>query len=198
MNQHHEINIPQFIEAFVIGKSEFSTEIFETISGRNARIALRNQNYQKYIIKNCKLNQEQFDEFNNFFHGRKGQEFSFRMKDLANYKVLKQFIAIGDGRTKEYQLFKIYKDKINPYKKIITKLTENSVKAYINNSLVVSKIQYDTGIITLTENLQQGSILSVDFEFDVQVRFTQNSFEYNHSPDGSIALSEIHLIEVIA
>ncbi|MGL4227001.1 MAG: DUF2460 domain-containing protein, partial [Rickettsia sp.] len=39
--------------------------------------------------------------------------------------------------------------------------------------------------------------LTADFTFDVAVRFSIDSFEYLYCSDGSIALSDIELIEVI-
>ena len=193
---HHEIRLPEFMCLFITAKPEFLTHVAETISGRNCRFLSREKNLQRYSITNCRVNYEQFEQFNNFFKGRRGQYYSFRLRDLADCKVTKQLIAIGDGNGREYQLYKLYPDPINPYKRPTKKLVENTVKIYLDDQEIKAKVDLDTGIVMLNDNLPKQKKLVADFTFDVQVRFCQDSFEYTYSPDGSIELKTIELVEI--
>lgn len=192
----HDINMPEFIESFGVGKPEFSTSSAVTKSGREARHLDREHVCQKYLIKNAKLSADEFEQFNSFFKARRGSNFAFRFRDYADYKVTNGFIAKGDGSLNKFQLKKTYADPISPYVRVITKPVNNSVVVYINNVRVVSIVDYNEGVVTLPNPLAGGEVLTVDFMFDVAVRFSLDSFEYSYSNNGCIELSNIELIEV--
>lgn len=50
-----------------------------------------------------------------------GKRFSFRLRDYADYTISNQIIAVGDGKTSSFQMFKMYHDDINSYRRKITK-----------------------------------------------------------------------------
>jgi len=193
----HDIRTPEFIESFAIGKPEFSTSHAITKSGREARHLDRNYGCQKYLIKNARLSSTEFEQFNSFFKARRGSNFAFRFKDYADYKVTNGMIAKGNGNSNKFQLKKIYSDAIAPYERVITKPVNNSVTLYINNVRTMGIVDYNDGMVTLPNPLGQDATLTADFTFDVAVRFSADSFEYSYCSDGSIALSDIELIEVI-
>lgn len=192
----HDINLPKFVEVFAAGQPEFVTSYASTLSGREVRLLEKEFARQKYLIKNCRLSESQFRQFNSFFRARKGRKHSFRFRDYADYKVENQILANGDGKTCEFQFFKIYQDFISSSHRLITKPIIGSVKLYINEQIIEAGINYDKGIIKLKEPLLVNQILTADFIFDVVVRFNSDSYEYTYSNDGSIALSPIELIEV--
>jgi len=197
----HDISLPKFIEVFAIGVPEFSNSSLSTLSGRELIFLDRENARQKYLIKNCRLSQAQFEEFNNFFRARRGKQFAFRFRDYSDYQVNKQFIAEGNSILSEFQLFKLYADLISPYVRKITRLVKNNIILYIDNDtiddLTIETINYDTGIVTLKQPLPQKKTLIADFIFDIPVRFNNDSFEYFYCEDGSIELSIIELVEVI-
>lgn len=192
----HDVSLPRFIEIFAIGKPEFTTSCATTLSGREARRSDRESARQKYIIKNCRLSESQFNQFNNFFRARRGRNFAFRFRDYADYKVSNQLIATGKN-IQEFSLFKLYEDAVAPYYRIITKPVVGSVKLYIDNNPAEANIDYNNGKVQLATQLAVNQSLTADFKFDVPVRFCEDSFEYNHFADGSIELSKVELIEVI-
>lgn len=71
----HDIRMPEFIESFAVGKTEFSTSYAITKSGREVRHLDRNYGYQKYLIKNARLSNYEFEQFNSFFKARRGSNF---------------------------------------------------------------------------------------------------------------------------
>lgn len=193
----HDINLPKCIEVFAVGQPQFATSSAVTISGRELVNLDRNYAKQKYLIKNCRLSQDQFEQFNAFFRARKGRAFAFRFKDYADYKVQKQIINNIDNKIKEFQLFKLYDDPISPYYRKITKPVKDSVKIYLDNEAIQIEVNYSNGIVTLERALDVNKILVADFLFDVVVRFGGDSFDYNMVDNGSIELSLIELFEVI-
>lgn len=194
----HDVRLPKFIEVFALGQPEFATSVITTISGREVRNLEREAARQKYLLKNCRLSQSQFEHFNSFFRARRGQNFSFRFRDHADCQVAKQFVAIGDGKSTKFPLIKLYDDPVLPYWRKITKPVKDSVNVYIENQLVEAIIDENNGIIIIPEALATGSILIADFIFDVCVRFSSDSFAYTYAADNSIELAEIELYEVIA
>ena len=193
----HDIRMPEFIESFAVGKPEFSTSHAITKSGREARHLDRNYGCQKYLIKNARLSSTEFEQFNNFFKARRGSNFALRFRNYADYREINEVIAKGDSNLNKLQLRKIYSDPIAPYERVITKPVNNSVILYINNVRTMGIVDYNDGIVTLPSPLGQDVILTADFTFDVAVRFSIDSFEYSYCNDGSIALSNIELVEVI-
>ncbi|WP_231726163.1 phage distal tail protein, Rcc01695 family [Rickettsia rhipicephali] len=189
--------MPEFIESFAVGKPEFSTSHAITKSGREARHLDRNYGCQKYLIKNARLSSTEFEQFNNFFKAIRGSNFALRFRNYADYREINEVIAKGDSNLNKLQLRKIYSDPIAPYERVITKPVNNSVILYINNVRTMGIVDYNDGIVTLPSPLGQDVILTADFTFDVAVRFSIDSFEYSYCNDGSIALSNIELVEVI-
>jgi uncharacterized protein (TIGR02217 family) len=193
----HDCRLPQFIEVFAVGQPEFATNCIHTISGREIRNSNQEYARQKYTIKNCRLSQMQFEQFNSFFRARRGKNFSFRFRDHADFQVKKQFIAKGNGILQQFALVKLYDDLIRPYSRPITKPVPNSVILYLNNQILQAEINYNLGIITLSKVLALDQILVADFIFDVAVRFVNDSFTYEYCDDNSIELSAIELVEVL-
>ena len=193
----HDVQMPRFMEAFAVGKPEFSTSCALTISGRELRNLDCEQAKQRYLFKNCFLSQIEFEQFNSFFRARRGRNFSFRFRDLVDYQVVKQFIANGDGYTQEFPLVKLYADSVSPYFRTITKPVKGSIKIYLENEEIDADVNYDKGILNLGRPLAREQILLADFIFDVAVRFSNDSFEYNYCNDGSVELEGIELLEVM-
>ncbi|MFV9858263.1 phage distal tail protein, Rcc01695 family [Rickettsia sibirica] len=152
---------------------------------------------QKYLIKNARLSSTEFEQFNSFFKARCGSNFALRFRNYADYRGINEVIAKGDGNLNKFQLRKIYGDPIAPYERVITKPVNNSVILYINNVRTMGIVDYNNGIVTLPSPLGQDVILTTDFTFDVAVRLSIDSFEYSYCNDGSIALYNIELVEVI-
>jgi uncharacterized protein (TIGR02217 family) len=192
----HNVNLPKFIEIFAVGGPVFSSSHASTISGREVINLDREYAKNKYLIKNCKLSELEFEQFNAFFRARKGQNYTFRFRDYADCKVVKQVIAVGDANTKIYHLFKLYDDPISPYLRFINKPVQVSLKLLLNGEPFEAVVDYDKGLIVLENALSQDQTLVASFTFDLMVRFCSDSFEYNLADDGTFELLNLSLIEV--
>jgi uncharacterized protein (TIGR02217 family) len=193
----HDINLPDFLAIFAIGTPEFATSCAVSKSGRESRSLDIAYPFHKYVLKDCRLSSEQFYQFKSFFQARAGRMYSFRMKDYADFKVQKQVIAKGDSSSTQINLYKLYSDEIAPFYRKITKPKKNKVQLFIgDNNLSDFTISDLTGLISLKTPIEQDKIVLASFEFDVCVRFANDTFEYKSMPDGSIELINVELIEV--
>ncbi|KAF8818802.1 phage distal tail protein, Rcc01695 family [Rickettsia endosymbiont of Cardiosporidium cionae] len=192
----HNTKLPDFITIFAIASPNFSTSCVQSASGREVRNSDTSNFTLKYLIRNARLSQEEFYKFNSFFIARGGKRFAFLFKDLADYKISNQYLATGDGVTRQFQLYKQYDDEFLVYRRKITKPIQNSVKIYNKSSLVPVEVNYDQGIITLSEPCNKDDILTANFEFYVPVRFNCDNFQYKINRDDTIQLSDIEIIEV--
>lgn len=195
----HSVNLPQYIEIFAVGVSEFTTSCATSMSGREARSSDSQIARRRYLLKGCRLSQSQFNTFNSFFIARAGKRFSFRLKDYFDFVVEKQIIATGDDVETMFQLQKLYQDDFVPYLRTITKPKINTVKLWKNNNeeIFPQEIDLNTGIVKLSRPVPQGEQLVASFEFDVPVRFANDSFEYSFNQDGTISLNNAELVEVL-
>lgn len=197
MINFHDVRLPQHLAIFAVGVSEFSTSIASSKSGREVRNLDNNEAKKRYLLKDCLLSPAQFEEFNAFFKARGGRRYSFRLKDFADFKADKSPIAKGDGVQKEFFLKKTYKDKVNPYIRDISKPVAKSIKVWIGNQEEQGYIfDYDSGKLIFNSAPSQGAAITSSFEFDIPVRFADDSFAYSFCDDGSIKLENIELLEV--
>lgn len=195
----HEIRLPEFISPFIICIPSFSTSIIKTSSGREIRSADCGEQISKYLIKGCRLSQEQFEIFNGFFKARQGQKFSFLLHDQSDCSVRNQLLFKTTQKNRlGYFLYKIYDDLISPIYKIINHPIANTVKISTyqsNNSLI--EFALDCNEIKFSSQEVSYEEIHVSFDFNIEVRFNQDHFNYALHPDGSIAISDIELIEIL-
>ena len=153
---------------------------------------------RKYMLNNCFLSLGQFEIFNSFFIARAGQKYSFRLKDHFDFVVEKQVLAIGTGTETTFQLNKIYSDNVSPHTRKITKPKPQTLSIWNNTEHIVEhSINYNSGVVILNAPLEIDHQIIASFEFDVPVRFVNDSFEYSFNIDGTISLDKIEMIEVI-
>lgn len=194
----HKIRIPNFISPFIICSPSFSTSIVQTNSGREIRSADHAEQISKYMIKDCKLSLQQFEIFNGFFKARQGRKFSFLLHDLADYRVDNQLLEKTSHQTKTgYFLYKLYQDELVPIRKYITHPKDGTLKIFIDGNVIDGGFIFKDNEIQFQIQAPEDQIY-VSFDFDIEVRFNQDSFDYSFADDGSVSLSNIELIEVLS
>lgn len=197
MKHFHDITLPDFVSIYAKGGPCFSTICSISASGRELRISERNKAINDYEISGCYLSVEQFGQLNSFFRARQGKQFAFRMKDYADYKLSEQILAIGDGISKDFPIFKSYEDKYNPYNRRVTKVVLSTVQITIGDQAVSKECIDEQGVINLDQPLSKGEELKISADFDVLVRFDSDNFEYSFMEDGSILIEDLKVVEVL-
>ena len=191
--QYHDILLPDFISVHLKGGPVFSTQSASTISGREIRFYERQNSIQKFHLVGCRLSNNEFQKFNSFFRARIGCAYAFRVKDHADFTIEKQIIAIADGESKEFEIYKLYEDEACSYRRRIAAIRVETIKA----DFEIEKIDKENGIIHTKQILPKGTALIMSAEFDIWVRFVSDEFRYSSGNDGSILIEDLGLVEVI-
>ena len=193
-----EIRFPESIAFNSSSILEFNTTIIKSKNGYEQRNINWNTNKMKFNIINGIKTKAELDEVITFFRNVRGAGYGFRFKDWTDYQVENQYIGVGNGKTKEFQLIKAYRvsDNIVYYRKI-TKPVISTVRVFIND--IESKdfnINLTTGLITLNTVPEIDSIIKANFEFDVPVRFENDIMEITMNSINSGNIKDITLIEI--
>lgn len=193
-----EIRFPESIAFNSSSILEFNTTIIKAKNGYEQRNINWNSNKMKFNIINGIKTKAELDELITFFRNVKGAGYGFRFKDFTDYQAENQYIGVGNGETKEFQLIKAYRvsDNIIYYRKI-TKPIISTVRIFIND--IESKdfnIDLTTGLITLNTTPEIDSTIKANFEFDVPVRFENDIMEITMNSINSGNVKEIILTEI--
>ena len=193
-----EIRFPESIAFNSSSILEFNTTIIKSKNGYEQRNINWNSNKMKFNIINGIKTKTELDELITFFRNVRGAGYGFRFKDFTDYIGENQYLGVGDGETKEFQLIKSYRvsDNIVYYRKI-TKPVISTVRVFIND--IESKdfnIDLTTGLITLNTVPEIDSIIKANFEFDVPVRFENDIMEITMNSINSGNIKDITLIEI--
>ena len=110
----------------------------------------------------------------------------FRFRDWDDYSGTSELIGTGDNVQTTFQIRKKYQTEGYYIYKTITKPITNTVKVYFDDVEQVSgfTINYATGIISFTPAPSDGVDITVDFQYDLPVKWldielqiTSNSFQ---------------------
>ena len=195
-----ELCFPEDIAYGSCGGPQYSTDVITMSSGKEQRNINWSKSRGKYNIARGVQTQEQLGELITFFRVHKGRAIGFRFKDFADYQVHNQLLDICDGTNKDFQLFKSYDLDIAKEKRIITKPLLEGFKLYMNGHLLDDKSQWfldiTTGMVSLSFLPKNGAEVSVDFKFDVPVRFDIDSLSTSIHSYGSYSSMDIPLVEI--
>jgi len=153
----------------------FDTEVVETHTGHEYRNIRNPFGRNKYSLVGGVRTNEQTQQLINFFRAVRGRAIGFRFKDWLDYRAVNQEIAISDGKTKKYQLVKTYALGGILESRKITKPVYGTAEVFLENTRTrLFKIDYDTGLITFPRAPKKHTKITVNFEFDVPVRFNSD------------------------
>ncbi len=192
----HEMQFPNDIAYGATGGPEFFTDIITSSSGFEQRNVNWLKPRNRYNLAPAIKTKDQLEHLLKFFYLSMGKAIGFRFKDWSDYQIAKQQIAIGDGKIKEFQLIKSYTYLDYQITRKIFKPVLNTVKIYCNEKLVNPKIDYQTGLIVFLEAPIKGSIINVEAEFDVPVRFDIDYLATSIENYGVYSHHDIALIEI--
>lgn len=132
-----------------------------------------------------------------FFRLAKGALHSFRFKDWLDYSAIDQPIATGDGTTTIFQIIKTYSIGVYSDVRRITKPVSGSVVIKIDGATVTDyTIDHTTGLVTFNTSPSPGAAITATFEFDVHVRFNQDSLPISKNNPTTFESGSIRFIEV--
>ncbi|WPX97851.1 DUF2460 domain-containing protein [Candidatus Fokinia crypta] len=154
----------------------------------------------RYIVTPFLVDHGDVEELVSFFRVCRGSLYTFRFKDISDYKAIKEIITYSDEKRKEYHIRKRYYINRHFEFRYIKKIVPDTVEIFINNEKVDSKryeVDHNNGIISFYDSLTDDLLITCSFEFDVLVRFVQDSLRIEMHNPGKFHCDNIELIEVI-
>lgn len=204
MPAFHEVQFPTDISYGSAGGPEFSTEVVELGNGAEQRNINWAYSRERWNVAYGIKAQEDLDALMSFFYARRGRAHGFRFKNHADYQATGVELTEGDDG---WQLAKVYTSGLYTYTRKIVKPVQDSVTVYIDGTPLENSagdpegwsIDLETGIITFESGNEPGSgeTVTVDFEFDVPVRFDTDhlpqSLETYRARAASVPIVELML-----
>ena len=197
----HNVRLPEDIEKGAVSSSKRLTDIASFRSGAESRNAIWYRSLHMYRIGYSFRDKGEISALVDFWEGRRGPLFGFRFKDWLDYKScgINEDISSTDQRllhienNRKYQLQKLYSSSLSPYSRKITKPVVASV--VFPSGVGSYVLDQDTGIVTF--NTPQSSSLTVGFEFDVPVRFEEDTLQVDINQFNVQSAQGIALIEIL-
>ena len=192
MQNFSETQLPSDISYGATGGPMFLTDVVATVSGHEQRNSKWSQARARYNVASGVKNETQWQALIAFFRARRGKAVGFRFKDWSDFKAVNQpLLSLGGN---QYQLVKQYVSGAVVSERIITKPVAGTVKLYRNSLLQASGWSIDTTTGIITTSLT--GTLTVDFDFDVPVRFDTDELALSLDSFNAGSWNNIPLIEV--
>lgn len=203
----HEVRFPEAISFGSSGGPRFATTVVETISGHEQRNADWQQARAVYDVGTGLKTESDLFALLAFFRARQGRAYGFRFKDWSDFRSADpgvaptptdQAIGVGDGATTAFQLTKRYVSGATVFDRVIRKPVAGTVRVALNGVEAVSGWSVDaaTGVITFTTPPAVGVAVTAGFEFDVPVRFRDDSLAISLETFAAGDAPSVGLIEV--
>lgn len=204
----HEVLFPETISYGSSGGPRFKTSIFEADSGHEQRNIDWQDVKAEFDVAHAIKSVEQMEELTAFFMARRGRAYGFRFKDWADYRLRQQVIGVGDDVQTVFQIYKSYRSYSSDsgsdttYIRNLRKIAWGSVAGVTADATVLTSptdyvVDYDTGILTLTDPLPDGEELKIgSAEFHVPVRFDTDHLDVTHEFWNTTSWPNIPLVEV--
>lgn len=187
-----EVQFPSDISYGATGGPMFLTDVVATVSGHEQRNSKWSQARARYNVASGVKTETQWQALIAFFRARRGKAVGFRFKDWGDFKAVNQpLLSIGGT---QYQMVKQYVSGAVVSERIITKPVAGTVKLYRNSLLQASGWSIDTTTGIITTSLT--GTLTVDFDFDVPVRFDTDELALSLDSFNAGSWNNIPLIEV--
>ncbi len=187
-----ETQFPADISYGATGGPMFLTDVAATVSGREQRNSRWQHARAKYNVASGIKTEDQWQTLIAFFRARRGKAIGFRFKDWSDYKGENQ--PLNDISGNDYQMVKQYTSGAVVHEREIIKPVAGTIKLYEDSILKLSGWSVDTATGIITTSLS--GTLTVDFEFDVPVRFDTDEMAISVDSFDAGNWSSIPLIEV--
>lgn len=179
----HDVSFPANIGIGLLAPTRWRTDIVAGRSGHESRNSPAAHARRRYEARVPPGNLTAGYAVLDFFHGRRGPLYSFRLEDPQDHKssavdaapaATDQTLGTGDAATAAFQLVKVY-DALGPapYTRTITKPQSGSVKVSLDGVEQASgwSVNLLTGVVTFDMPPGAGVVVAAGFRFDVPVRF---------------------------
>jgi uncharacterized protein (TIGR02217 family) len=175
--------LPADIEAGAKATPRYATDVIVTDGGwevRNSRWAYPLFQFTITAFEPGTHDTEQYDvldEFLDIFHVVGGSAGAFRFHYWRDKPVRGQRIGVGDGSTKNFQLYRTYTRGGFSRDRKITRPVAGTLTVYVNGVPTSVGIDLTTGVVIFAAAPALGAIVTADFQHDIPVRFSDDSLD---------------------
>ena len=205
----HEVRFPANLSFGSVGGPERRTEIVTLANGFEERNTPWAHSRRRYDAGLGLRSLDDVEKLVAFFEARRGQLFGFRWKDWGDYKSTPaskeiefndQVIAVADGQSQHFQLFKTYGSGDADYRRPILKPVRGSVRVGVEGEPQREGVNFEvdvaTGIVALDIVPPKGAEVTAGFEFDVPVRFDTDRIQTSVASFRAGDVPNVPIVEV--
>ncbi|MEO0413207.1 MAG: DUF2460 domain-containing protein [Pseudomonadota bacterium] len=200
----HDVVFPLDISFGAVTRPVYSTQVTTTASGAEQRNSLWAYPKMAFEVGAGLRSIADVKALISFFHARKGAAHGFRFRDCfdhstsadgASVSASDQALGVGDGQTTEFSLIKTYSDS---GARRITRPIVSTVKVAIDGVEQASGWSVDAaaGVLQFQTAPTQGAAVTAGFQFDVPVRFENDSLDISLARFEAGEIPAIALIEI--
>lgn len=208
----HEVQFPAGISYGSAGGPAYLTEIIEVDGGAEELVSRWSLPRRQYDVSYGIKSRDDLAALQTFFIARMGAANGFRYKDWLDFTTAANgqsaptkddsIIGTGDGSTTTFQLVKRYTSGIVTRTRTLTKIVTGTTVVALNGVNQTSgwTVNESTGVITFTVPPALSVTVSAGCQFDVPVRFAQDTdrlLQMTIEDFGSGSTRGINLIEII-
>ena len=207
----HEVRFPLDIALRGSGGPSRLTEIVTLASGREHRNSRWADSRRRYEAGFGIRTLDALHAVLSFFEERRGRLYGFRYRDRVDSSsgpparpiaATDQFLGLGDGATRVFQLAKTYGTGPAPYRRTIAKPVAESVRVAVNGVAVpTAKVACAaaTGRLTFAADAvpAMGARVTAGFAFDVPVRFDTDDLTVDLSAFTAGEIPKVPLVEIV-
>ncbi|SDH74221.1 DUF2460 domain-containing protein [Roseospirillum parvum] len=197
-----DTRLPIHIEQGSEGGAGYKTDIWVGASGKESRNIRWSRSRGTWNIAYGIHRRDDLATIKSLHHAAAGAALGFRFKDWSDYEIgaagTPQQIATGDGATTKFQAVKIYTAGASSRARPITRLVDGTVSVFKDGVEVSSgvSVDVDTGVVTFTTAPAADVVIGLVAEFDVPVRFSDDSLPINVRTANLESIPDIELIEI--
>lgn len=171
-----ERRFPECVSFGSQGGPGFKTSVFTFDSGLTATEPEWDRIRARYEATFENVTPADVEEVEDFFYGMKGMAVGFRYKDWSDYVISSQNVAVGDGTSTHFQIFKRYESGGHVFDRIIKKTVAATSQVTLDGVPLLEGSDYfmldAEGQVVFPTAPASGSIVKIEYvEFDVPVRF---------------------------
>lgn len=194
---------PEKITFGARGGPTWATNVVMLGGGNEQRIKNWSKARLRWDVSHGIKTQDDFDELLAFFYNAAGRANSFRFKDWTDYRVADAdkvtLATYTDLSDESYQLFKTYTIGSDNYYRPITRPVASAFKLFYDGVQAVGSeysLDADTGVLTLTGDPPNGTVVAWSGEFDVPCRFDIDEMNVSYDDYNNYNWPRIPIVEV--
>jgi uncharacterized protein (TIGR02217 family) len=202
----HNVRLPEDIERGALGGPQFDTTVLTLSSGYEKRNINWERTRGRWNIGYGVDSKTNLESVLAFFYARQGKAHTFRFKDWTDYKVgddatdTPQEISLGNGTDVDFQIVRRYTSGSTNFDRDLTRIVDGTVRVFVSGVEQTETTDYtvdvDNGIISFLSPPTLGFSIGVICEFDVPVRFDQDTLDLRAFRDDIYSVPEINIIEI--